>query len=216
MKTDSNIVTRAEASKRLVEASHKMFANGIDDLALLAVLGSILTAAFEELDTKTVKVGEHPLNGFFDAEKDGFARWFNFLKHGAKGARSPGPDFDFSFLGDQSDRDEILFALIWRATLYHLSAYECSSELINAILITGQALWGDDEEEEIRENNHVLHENIRRIARDWYSRNKRAEANGVDVAQADAEVSELFAGPVAAMLGTHPKLPDRNRKDRKR
>lgn len=189
-----------------------MFASGIDDLALLAVIGSVLTGAFEELDIQTANNSdESPLKDFFDKDKDGFSKWFNFLKHGARGPRSPGDEFDFSFLGEQPDRDVNLFGLIWQASLYHLSAYECSTELIDTILIMGNLLWGYEDEEINQKDNTILRENIKKIAGSWYSRHERAKESGVDIVEAQATLRESFAGPVAQMLSTFPKRPIRNR-----
>lgn len=211
------IVTRTQASSRLIEAAHRMFADSSDDLALLAVVGAALTGAFEELDIKALNAAdEHPLKGFFAKDNDGFSRWFNFLKHGSRGARSPGDQFDFSFLGEQPERDLHLFGLIWQAALYHLSAYEESSELIDSVLLVGNVLWGYEDDEWAAGDKSVFEGNIRGLAKAWYSRHERADVNGIDLALSQQTARDAFSGPVAGLLRSVPKMPIRNRSAKKR
>lgn len=215
--TPSTIVTRAEASRRLLEAAHHIFANSIDDLALLATVGSVLTGAHEELDFAPITSdASHPLHGMIGpGDRELFALWFNFLKHGARDVKSPG-ELDFAFLGEEPERDAHLYSLIWKAALHHIAAYETTSELIDAILLTGFTLLAfDDGDEDFDPEAHAfLTKNIRNIAAQWYSRHARAETNGIDLAAADGNAWAAVSSHITTLFASMPKKPDRSKKAR--
>ncbi|VVN68615.1 hypothetical protein PS718_00264 [Pseudomonas fluorescens] len=220
MEGSVNSITRSQASERLLESAHYIFSHGIDDLALLVVVGSVLTGAHEELDFKAVANDvDHPLSGVFSADdKAGFSKWFNFLKHGVRGPRSLGEELDITFLGEGVGRDVYLFGLIWQAATFHVAAYETTSDLIEAVLLMGHTLFAYDESDEgfSASDQDFLEAHIRQLSRQWYSRHERAVENGVDLNKAKKDLRDSFVTPVADMLTSMPKRPLSNKVNRKR
>ncbi len=174
-----------------------MFSKNIDDLALLAVIGAVHTAAYEELKLDESD-DEQPLNKLFSKEdKKTVDMWFNFLKHGSRGPRSLGDEMDISGLvGD--DKDILLFANLWKATLVHVAAYEKRTELIDLILtLGGQMALCDDEQDEFEspEDQDFICNKIRWMCDQWYSRHERAKENNVDSKAALKELDEGICSP---------------------
>jgi hypothetical protein len=206
------LLTRATASRRLIEAAHRMYADQVDDVAVLTVVGAVMTGALEEIEPDVLKgKSDHPIAEFFDGAKEQFSHWFNFLKHGSRGPRSPGDELDFSFLGEGVYRDEVLFGYLWQSALYHVAAYEESTELIDSIILRGYALFAFGEDETDEEEASQLRRLLRQLALTWYSREERATANGIDREDSRRQVLEIV-GPIAKLLMVSPKRPVRNKK----
>lgn len=72
----------------------------------------MIIASAEELHLEELELQEsNPFGIVLSQEiKNQIAKWFNFLKHGARGPRSPGEECDFYFLANEEERDILLFS----------------------------------------------------------------------------------------------------------
>jgi len=195
-----------------------MFAYEFDDLATFSVLGAVVIASAEELHMEKLELQENnPFGDVLSKDiKNQIGKWFNFLKHGSRGARSPGEECDFYFLANEEERDLLLFQILWHATLFHMAAYGNSSPIVQTVIMTPILMFCIDDDEdpvEIEPLQQSMQKNIRKLCKMHYEREENALKNSIDLQEADNDFSEMISHLIEPLINT-PKREIKNKRSK--